>query len=198
VDVVRYQLGGSCEAFDAWLDRGCEFTREAASAAAPATFVCPEGGLDEVEALQYEVDSGHQPWRQSAEDVAAACTFGLPGSVVEPAGENTFQVTEQATGRTVLVTVVQPVRTGPGGVWVVTAVVPVEGTAPPSLEGASTAAVMVPPTGCCDPGPFVLLTNLTAQHHFGFDRIVFEFSSPEVNSQLSRSLCAAAVDAGSF
>ena len=28
VDVVRYELDGSCEAFDAWLGRGCEFTRD--------------------------------------------------------------------------------------------------------------------------------------------------------------------------
>ena len=31
VDVVRYELDGSCEAFDAWLNRGCEFTRGAGS-----------------------------------------------------------------------------------------------------------------------------------------------------------------------
>jgi len=28
VQLVRYELGGSCEAFDRWLARGCEFTRD--------------------------------------------------------------------------------------------------------------------------------------------------------------------------
>ncbi len=49
---------------------------------------------------------------------------------------------------------------------------------PGVLEGASTDPVLVPSTGCCAPGPAVLLNNVTAQHMAGFDRIVFELSAP--------------------
>lgn len=52
---------------------------------------------------------------------------------------------------------------------------------PPPLDGASIDAVTVPETGCCDAGPFVLLTGVTAQRLAGLDRIVFEFSAPVVN-----------------
>jgi len=123
VQAVRYELGGDCAAFDAWLGRGCEFTRFQAPASVAS--LCPEDWLDGVAALQAEVDAGHQPWRASAIDVATACTFGQPDATAEPAGENTFRVTELSTGQTVLVTVTQPLRTGDSGVWVVTSVVPV-------------------------------------------------------------------------
>lgn len=97
-----------------------------APAAAPASsgrrYVCPEGGLDAVRQLQQEVDNGHQPWRLSAPDVAAACTYGVPASTVEPAGSDRFRVTKTATGEQVLVTVAQPL--GPGTVWAVTQVTP--------------------------------------------------------------------------
>ncbi|MGH9216032.1 MAG: hypothetical protein ACRDZS_07240, partial [Acidimicrobiales bacterium] len=53
-------------------------------------FVCPEGGVGDVIALQQAVDEGHQPWRLAAPDVAAACTFGAPDAQVEPAGTNRF------------------------------------------------------------------------------------------------------------
>jgi hypothetical protein len=122
VHTVRYELIGGCGAFDAWLGQGCEFTRDGIPTA--TAFLCPEGGLDEVAALQTEVDAGHQPWRTSAPDVAAACTFGQPDATVEPAGENTFRVTDPSTGQTVIVTVTQPLRTGDSGVWAVTSVVP--------------------------------------------------------------------------
>lgn len=81
-------------------------------------FVCPEGGLDDVAALQRAVDEGHQPWRLSAEDVAAACTFGLPDASVEPVGPDRYRVTDLATGETTLVELAQPL--GPGTIWVVT------------------------------------------------------------------------------
>jgi hypothetical protein len=100
-----------------------------------AEFLCPAGGLDEVRDLQAAVDSGHQPWRVSAPDVAAACTFGIPGTAVEPAGENGFRVTQLGTGQAVLVTLVQPLISEGGLVWVVTSVVPVEGDPPPSGTG---------------------------------------------------------------
>jgi hypothetical protein len=85
-------------------------------------FVCPEGRMDEVVALQQAVDEGHQPWRLSAPDVAAACTFGAPDAQVEPAGADRFQVSQPSTGRRVIVDLAQPL--GPGTVWVVTSVTP--------------------------------------------------------------------------
>lgn len=87
-------------------------------------FVCPEGGMAEVVALQQAVDDGHQPWRLSAPDVAAACTFGVGGASVEaePPGPNTYRVTSDNGGGTMLVEVAQPL--GPGTIWVVTRATP--------------------------------------------------------------------------
>jgi hypothetical protein len=84
-------------------------------------FVCPEGGIDAVAALQRAVDQGHQPWRMSPEDVAAACTFGAVDTV-EPAGADRYRVTDDATGESALVEVAQPL--GAGTIWVVTSVTP--------------------------------------------------------------------------
>jgi hypothetical protein len=97
-------------------------TATTAPATSGARYLCPEGDIDAVTALQEAVDQGHQPWRVSPEDVAAACTFGVPDSSVEPAGTNRYQVTNTTTGEQVLVTVAQPL--GPGTVWAVTNVTP--------------------------------------------------------------------------
>ncbi len=56
-----------------------------------------------------------------------------------------------------------------------------DGTSSGTLDGASTDAVVVPSGGCCEPGPTVLLTDVTAQQMEGFDRIVFEFTAPVMN-----------------
>jgi hypothetical protein len=70
-------------------------------------FVCPEGGIDDVIALQHAVDQGHQPWRLSAQDVAAACTFGIPETTVKPVGTNRYRVTHTRTGESAIVEVAQ-------------------------------------------------------------------------------------------
>jgi hypothetical protein len=85
-------------------------------------FLCPEGGIDAVRELQREVDAGHQPWRLSATDVAAGCTYGLGAATVEPAGAHRYRVTNTSTGERLLVTVAQPL--GPGTVWAVTRIAP--------------------------------------------------------------------------
>jgi hypothetical protein len=54
--------------------------------------------------------------------VAAACTYGVGASTVEPAGANRYLVTETASGEQVLVTVAQPL--GSGTVWAVTGITP--------------------------------------------------------------------------
>jgi hypothetical protein len=101
-------------------------TTTTAPAAAPTStgrrYVCPEGGIDAVRQLQQSVDAGHQPWRLSAPDVAAACTYGVGASTVEPAGGNRYLVTENASGEQVLVSVAQPL--GSGTVWAVTRITP--------------------------------------------------------------------------
>jgi hypothetical protein len=84
-------------------------------------FVCPAGGLEDARQLQREVDAGHQPWWTSQEMVAAACTFGTHAEV-EKIGTSVFRVTDVRTGNVVTVEETQPVRTGPGGIWVVTSV----------------------------------------------------------------------------
>ena len=89
---------------------------------AEVVFVCPDGGMDEAEALQRTVDDGHQPWWLSAPDVAAACTFGIPGTTVEPAGTNHYRVSHTGSGESAMVDVTQPL--GPDGIWVVTSVTP--------------------------------------------------------------------------
>jgi hypothetical protein len=83
-------------------------------------YVCPEGDIDDLRALQRAVDQGHQPWRLSAEDVAAACTF--PAGTVEPAGDATYRVTDPATGDTAVVRLARPL--GPGTIWAATFVSP--------------------------------------------------------------------------
>jgi hypothetical protein len=101
-------------------------------------FVCPKGGMDEVVALQQAIDEGHQPWRLSAPDVAAACTFGAPDAQVEPAGTNRFQVSQPSTGQRVIVDLAQPL--GPGTIWVVTSVTPLgdDGSTPTAPSPAPT------------------------------------------------------------
>jgi hypothetical protein len=104
-------------------------------------FVCPEGGIDEVVALQHAVDQGHQPWRLSAQDVAAACTFGIPDTTVEPAGMNRYRVAHTRTGESAIVEVAQPL--GPNGIWVVTRVT---SSPRPTTAGAAlcTAEAILP------------------------------------------------------
>jgi spore germination protein GerM len=55
---------------------------------------------------------------------------------------------------------------------------------PAPLDGASTAAVLVPSTGCCEPGPFTFLTKVSAERLPGLDRVVFEFTAPVANYHL--------------
>jgi hypothetical protein len=93
-------------------------------------YVCPEGGLDAVRELQSSVDSGHQPWRLSAEDVAAGCTFGVGGATVLAEGDDTYRVTSDDDGSVVVVELAQPL--GPGTIWAATSITPVA-----TAEGAS-------------------------------------------------------------
>jgi hypothetical protein len=106
-------------------------------------FTCPDGGLDEVIALQSSVDEGHQPWRLSAPDVAAGCTLGISGTSVEPAGVNRYRVTHAATGESVVVDLAQPL--GPDTIWVVTGVATSQ-SAPIAEAAPCTAEAILPAT----------------------------------------------------
>jgi hypothetical protein len=96
-------------------------TAPAATATAPADdphFVCPDGGMDAVVALERAWEDGHQPWLGSAPEAAAACTFGVSESVVEPVGPDRYRVTHTTatTSESAVVEMAQPL--GPGTVWV--------------------------------------------------------------------------------
>ncbi len=57
-----------------------------------------------------------------------------------------------------------------------------EKAAPPpttaiAVFDGSTNDVVVPSTGCCDPGAGVLLTAVSTERQEGFERVVFEFSN---------------------
>lgn len=95
-------------------------TADQTSQPAEVHFICPDGGMDEAIALQHAVDEGNQPWWLSAPDVAAACTFGIPGTTVQPAGTNSYQVSNASNDQHAIVEVIQPL--GPSGIWVVTSV----------------------------------------------------------------------------
>jgi hypothetical protein len=95
-------------------------TADQTSQPAEVHFICPDGGMDEAIALQHAVDEGNQPWWLSAPDVAAACTFGIPGTTVQPAGTNRYQVSHASSDEHAIVEVSQPL--GPNGIWVVTSV----------------------------------------------------------------------------
>ncbi len=116
----------------------------AATTPAPADdphFVCPDGGMDAVVALQQAWEDGHQPWLGSAPDVAAACTFGVPESLVEPSGPNRYQVTHTTatTSESAIVELAQPL--GPGTVWVAVGITYTTSSTP---HAACTEAAILP------------------------------------------------------
>jgi hypothetical protein len=78
-------------------------------------------------ALQDAVDNGHQPWRTSAVYVVTvyAELVLLPGPehpIVRQVDPHTFEVSTPGGKVIATVQVTQPVRQGPGGIWVITRV----------------------------------------------------------------------------
>ena len=78
-------------------------------------------------ALQAAVDDGHQPWRTSAVEVVTvyAEQVLLPGPehpIVRQADPHTLEVSTSDGKVIATVQVTQPVRQGPGGIWVITRV----------------------------------------------------------------------------
>jgi hypothetical protein len=90
---------------------------------APAVELPWPAGGDAAAALQEQVDAGSQPWLLDPAELArsfAATAYGWSEVTVEPNAEETVEVREPGGGSAVL-TLAQPVRSGPGGIWVVTA-----------------------------------------------------------------------------
>jgi len=78
-------------------------------------------------ALQDAVDDGHQPWRASAVDVAAAYAEAvlLPGPeqpTVRRTNPHTVAVSTPSGKLIAIVQLAQPVKQGPEGIWVITRV----------------------------------------------------------------------------
>jgi hypothetical protein len=90
---------------------------------APAVELPWPAGGDAAGALQEQVDAGSQPWLLDPAELArsfAATAYGWSEVTIEPDVERRVVVQEPGGGRAVL-TLEQPVRSGPGGIWVVTA-----------------------------------------------------------------------------
>jgi hypothetical protein len=77
------------------------------------------------EASQEAVDDGAQPWLLDPVEVAtsyASTVLGWSGVSAEVRADGTTVDVTSANGERAALTVQQPGRTGPGGIWVVTAV----------------------------------------------------------------------------
>jgi hypothetical protein len=81
---------------------------------------------DQAGKVQRAVDDGHQPWRLDPAAVVAAYASGALGvtgqPVVKRAGAGSYTVAAPGGAAVATVRVAQPLRQGPGGIWVVTAV----------------------------------------------------------------------------
>ena len=90
--------------------------------AAAATLPWPARSAAEATGLQQAADSGAQPWLLDPEETAlsyAAAAFGWTTATTERTAPGTVVVTGPDGSRRTLA-LVQPVRTGPGGIWSVT------------------------------------------------------------------------------
>ncbi|MCW0216356.1 MAG: hypothetical protein OJJ54_23650 [Pseudonocardia sp.] len=95
-----------------------------AGAAAPApAMIWPVRDAAAARQLQADVDGGSQPWLLDPQEVALSYTssvYGWTSPETTPAGPGTVQVRDGQGGRAT-VHLVQPVRAGSGGIWVVSA-----------------------------------------------------------------------------
>lgn len=95
----------------------------AASTPTPGTSIPGEPlATSGAQELQREVDEGHQPWRTDMAAVAEAFThhqLGWTHARARVADPHTVEVTDEATGRIVVLQLRQPAREGDGGIWVV-------------------------------------------------------------------------------
>jgi hypothetical protein len=89
----------------------------------PRQLLWPVTTLSQAWELQRAVDEGHQPWLCGAASVVtfyAQAELGWTQPVVRALGSTVYQVSDPASGATVVVTVYQPARkAGPCGVWAI-------------------------------------------------------------------------------
>jgi hypothetical protein len=102
-------------------------TRPPEPAPAPETVVglWPVTTLRQAREIQDGADAGHQPWLLSPERVAvsyAASELGLYQPVARRVAPNSYQVGATGSEWAAVLRLAQPVRQGPGGIWVVTRV----------------------------------------------------------------------------
>ncbi len=92
--------------------------------AGPIELPWPAPSPAEAAALQMGVDGGSQPWLLNPSDVAlsyVAATRGWTGVATTTSATDPTAMTVRSTdGEQVTLTLAQPVRTGPTGIWVVT------------------------------------------------------------------------------
>jgi hypothetical protein len=109
---------------------------EAASLGRPqatteAAFDPPAGGVavwplttaEEAANTQAQVDQGHSPWMlepAAVADAFAGAELGWSGTVVTVTGPSTVRIARAGGATPIDLTLAQPARTGPGGIWVVT------------------------------------------------------------------------------
>ena len=77
---------------------------------------------DQAAQLQQDVDAGHQPWRLDEVAVAqafVAARLGWTDVDAHLTDPQTVEVANRPDGATVTLLLQQPVREGPGGIWVV-------------------------------------------------------------------------------
>jgi hypothetical protein len=88
----------------------------------PRTLLWPVSTVCKARELQHAVDQGHQPWLLSPRwvtTVYAQQVMGWAHPSVRRVGHAVYEVSLPTTNKTATLTLVQPVRRGLGGVWVV-------------------------------------------------------------------------------
>ena len=98
-------------------------TTAPAPAPEPIVGLWPVRTLAQARSLQNSVDAGHQPWLLSPEQVSisyAATELDLFEPVARQVGPTAYKVGPRNSEWVATLYLAQPVRQGPGGIWVVT------------------------------------------------------------------------------
>ncbi len=90
----------------------------------PCQLLWPARTIAEARELQEAADEGHQPWLLPGSPVGTSTNYaervlGWPQPRVQQLTETVVQVAQQGTGAVAVLTLVQPVRKAPDGLWVV-------------------------------------------------------------------------------
>jgi hypothetical protein len=88
----------------------------------PRTLLWPATTLAQAQELQNAADHGHQPWLLSPRSVTTSYghhVLGWPYTSVTLISSTVYEVMAPTTQKSATLTLVQPVRHGPGGIWVI-------------------------------------------------------------------------------